>query len=228
MKTLFIGECGKGFAKALSDFGYKTVIMPPSQRLSKPVSSHADMLAIVLDKEMLMCDYYYRENKDIFGSYSVKTVLQSHFAEYPNDVLFNAFFTEKALYCKSNSVCPKILEYAEKRNIAVSDVKQGYAKCSVALTANGAVTSDPSIAKVMRQNGENVLVISPGGIELKGYDSGFIGGATFYDDGRLFVFGNLIHHADWKKIKDFCAETDTEVVNLSDDLPVDIGGAVLL
>ncbi len=228
MKTLFIGECGRSFAQALSSFGYKTVIMPPSQRLAKPVSSHADMLAIVLGNEILMCDYYYRENKDIFASYPVKTVLQSHFPKYPKDILFNAFFTESSLYCKKSSVCSEILEYAEKRNIPVSNVKQGYAKCSVAFTASGAVTSDPSIAEAMRKNGENVLFISSGGIELKGYNSGFIGGASFYDNGRLFIFGDLRYHSDWEKIKDFCAETDTEVVNLSEALPLDIGGAVLL
>lgn len=202
--------------------------MPPSDRLQAPVASHADMLAILLGRELTMSEYYYSAHKEIFDGFCVKTTEESHFPDYPRDVLFNAFFARGSLYCKRSSVSCAVLSYAQERGYKVVDVKQGYAKCSVALMPNGCITSDTSLCRALRENGENVLMIPQGGVRLCGYEYGFIGGASFYCDGRLYFFGDAKRLEDWDKIKRFCAEINAEAVMLTDSELTDVGGAIVL
>ena len=66
-------------------------------------------------------------------------------------------------------------------------------------------------------------------IELKGYDYGFIGGAGFYDSGKVYFFGNIKNHPDYDKIKEFIKYNNSIIEIICQDMPItDIGGAVII
>lgn len=228
MKTIFIGLCGAHFVPALKKHGYNAVILPPSELLQTPVASHADMLAIKLGKSLLFCEYYYNKHRDILREYQTSTTQRTHAPDYPRDVVLNALLTKKGLYARLDSIANEIKAYAQAHNIPLVNVPQGYANCSVCAFDGGAITSDRSIATAMRENGENTLEISCGSITLEGYSYGFIGGASFYSEGKAFFFGNLSHHPDGEKIKSFCTENGAEAICLDTCPLTDVGGAIVL
>jgi hypothetical protein len=89
--------------------------------------------------------------------------------------------------------------------------------------------TEAGIEKALKNNGVEVLLISPGNIELKGFDYGFIGGAGFYNNGTVYFFGNVKKHPDYDKIKQFCDSYNSDIEILCQDMPLtDIGSAVVL
>ncbi|MCD8117342.1 MAG: hypothetical protein LUE21_09570 [Oscillospiraceae bacterium] len=75
----------------------------------------------------------------------------------------------------------------------------------------------------------DVLEITPGYIELSGYQYGFIGGASFRLDAHTIAFtGTLDRHPDKMRILSFLAKHSVKPVFLTDRPLFDVGGAVLL
>lgn len=228
MKKILIGECGRQFSDALARCGFSPVILPKEERLSSPVSSHADMLCVMLSEKLLFTNEYFKKNKDILSSLNTILTDEHHGCKYPEDIIFNVLFTDNALYGKLDSISEKIISFAKEKRFKMINVKQGYTKCSVAVTKNGYITSDDGLYAKLTENGEKVLKIRPGGIVLEGVDYGFIGGASFYCDGVIYFFGDVNTHPDCEKIKGFCKETLTKAVSLSDSPLTDIGGGIVL
>ena len=228
MKTVFIGEGGAYFSDALKKHGFSPVILPKDDKLPEFVSSHADMLTVKLGDELLFSSGYYEKNKDILKDFPVILTEEEYGGRYPRDILFNVLFTPTHLYGNLPYVSEKIKEFAHSNTITPVCVKQGYAKCSVAGINGGYITSDTGLYRTLTENGENVLKITEGHFVLSGLNYGFVGGSSFYSDGKLYFFGDISLHPDYEKIKSFCLEFQTEAVSLSSGAPVDIGGAVLL
>ncbi len=109
-------------------------------------------------------------------------------------------------------------------------VRQGYARCSTCVVdERSVITSDAGIAKAAARHGIDVLGIRPGYIELEGFDTGFIGGASFkISPDRLAFTGRLDSHPDVARIKSFLRERGVEPVYLTDNPAFDIGSAVPL
>ena len=109
-------------------------------------------------------------------------------------------------------------------------MRQGYAKCCACVVNEGAmITSDTGIAKAAARHGVDVLRIRPGYIELEGFDTGFIGGASFkISPERLAFTGRLDAHPDVARIESFLRERGVEPVYLTDSPAFDIGSAVPL
>ena len=74
---------------------------------------------------------------------------------------------------------PELLGKVEELGLIRVNVSQGYAKCSTCVVGEDAIiTYDRGIAKAADAAGMDVLVIEPGHVDLPGYDTGFIGGAS--------------------------------------------------
>ena len=110
------------------------------------------------------------------------------------------------------------------------NVKQGYAKCAACVvTDNATITSDRGIAKGMLAQGLDVLKISPGNIDLDGFETGFIGGSTFkLSEDILALTGSLDSHPDKAKIESFLRSHGVEPVYLCDRKIFDMGSAIPL
>jgi hypothetical protein len=93
------------------------------------------------------------------------------------------------------------------------------------VSENAVITADKGLAGKI--DNADVLLIREGYIALDGYNYGFIGGASFNFGGKLFFFGDISKHADYRQIIAFCERHDTAVISLSDDLLYDYGSIII-
>lgn len=146
--------------------------------------------------------------------------------QYPFDVAYDACQVGRYLFCKPDATAPEIL----REPFTVVPIRQGYAKCSIAIVHERAViTEDAGIAKAMRKVGIDVLEISPGAVLLPGYDHGFIGGAC----GKiapdiLAFFGDVTRHPQYESICRFCRKYGVEPYSLSGNDLADYGSLIPL
>ena len=219
--------------RALLERGFELIKMPPFSALQTPVSAHPDML-FFLGKGRLVChkDYFAVAEEQInkIAKASNCEIIFSDEnigGEYPLDVLFNAAPVGDLLICRRDAVSGMVAETYGEKNII--NVKQGYAKCSTCVVSDNAIiTADSSIAKVAENRGIDVLVISPSGVRLDGYDCGFIGGASGADGENVYFCGNIDLHPDGEKIKAFCEKQGKTAVSLSNELLYDYGTLMII
>lgn len=148
--------------------------------------------------------------------------------KYPLDCALNACIAGEKLICNPAVTDPGILAaFASER---IVPVKQGYARCGVCVVDKDAIiTADRGVAASAVKSGIKTLRISPDGIELDGYASGFIGGASFKISSDLLAFtGRLDRHPDFNLIESFCASRNVRIIYLTDMAAFDIGSAVLV
>jgi hypothetical protein len=217
---------------AVRKLGIDVITVKPCSKLSKPVSSHIDMLL-----------HHLGENRVVIanGEEYLKNQLFSHgfvVAEsnicvsnsYPDDVLLNAARVGNQLFANYSALDETIKDYCSKQGVRIIPVKQGYAKCSVAVVDESSIiTSDRSIANAANAAGLDVLQIEPGYVELKGYNYGFLGGTCGKISKDILAFtGSIQSHPDYKKIKAFCSSKNVKILSLTNSALIDIGGIIPL
>jgi hypothetical protein len=93
---------------------------------------------------------------------------------------------------------------------------------------NALITSDNAIANAAEKLGISVLKISPGGIELEGFDYGFIGGASITLNDAVAFTGAISNDCDRIRIEEFIAGRGKSTIYLTGCQAFDIGGAVVI
>ncbi len=240
MPYILIGRPGFNiYADELCRYDFTPIPLPPENRLSKTVQTHADTL-IFSDGTTHIVNAEYAKLLPKNISERMKKAPETPFGAYPDDTAFNALPVGRYLFARLASLSPTVRSTAEENGLMPVNVKQGYARCStLALRgARAAVTADEGMAKVLESHGIRVLRISPGHIELSGCDYGFIGGASFVHEPysccslhetapTVYFFGNLRTHPDCDKIERFLSGFGYRTVCLGGKL-TDYGGAVIL
>lgn len=226
--------------EALRERGYTVLLLPPYGALASPVCDHADMLLCALGTH-LFCPLAYAEQSDaraVLDECCRRTGLalsplpegEIFSSVYPNDIKLNALLLGGHLFARLDAVSPALCRYAETAvRLKLTDVRQGYARCSTAQVApNAIITADRGIVDAAHSAGIEALLISPGGIALPGYDYGFIGGASGYDatSRTLYLCGSPALHPDWQngRIPAFCQSHGCKVVVLPHSEWIDVGG----
>ncbi len=214
MKSLIISGLYPCFCRELARYGYNIILSKKIEEFAEPEQLHADMQALQINDRL----------------FTLENCAKKAGEKYPENVLLNCLFIGNTLYGRLDSVDDTVLDYCREENIKLVNVNQGYTRCSsLQVAENAVITADKGIAKALENNGAEVLLISPGNIALKGYDYGFIGGAGFYDNGKVFFFGNIKNHPDYDKIRQFCSLYNSDIEILYQDMPLtDIGSAVVL
>ncbi len=212
---------------ALIALGVTVKRIPLSTELAPPLAGHPDLLMSVLPEgELLVTKGYYEANRTFFDalSYPLCVTDETLSSVYPGDVLLDALAVGDTLYGRQGAVS----EVLRHRYRDFVPVKQGYARCSVAmLTDRAAITSDLGLTAALRRQGVAVLTVSPGHIALPGYDTGLIGGAGGRLDEDTYVFfGDLASHPDGDAIRRFAEEQKINAVSLSNEPMSDYGGMI--
>lgn len=228
-RILISSQTPSRFLGALEKLNIEAILLPENPRLPAPVCSHADMLLYRRADGMLLCeDAYFWENRAFFDLHrlSVLPCAVKLGDRYPKDVAFNALRVGEITFCRSDAAAGELLRAARK----VVYVKQGYARCSCLALPDGAViTADRSLLAAFEQEHIPHLAIESGGIELPGYDTGFIGGASGVTaDGCVIFFGALSYHRDGAKTAAFLKEHGCEIMELCDCPLYDVGGFIIL
>ncbi len=215
--------------KALARLGLAVRRLPSYDGLPRPLSGHPDLLTAKLpDGSLLLSRDYYEKNEAFFCGLGVPLILTEERLSpvYPGDVLFDALAAGDTLYGREGAVSKTLLAAYPR----FTPVKQGYARCSVAMLTDGAaVTADLGLAEALRRDGIEVLTVRAGHIALPGYDYGFIGGAGGrLSEGVYAFFGDLLSHPDGEAILRFAEKQKISAVSLSDGPMGDHGGILLL
>lgn len=216
---------------ALLARGASVLKLPPHPHLPAPVASHPDMLLFFAPKCIFCTETYFQiAKKELLqienaAQKPIRLISAALGNVYPNDVLFNVLPMGNRLFFLGTDAQKAWLRYTEYHPVYV---KQGYTKCSsIPLGSNALITEDPSVAKAAEQMQLEVLRIDSHAVALKGYDTGFLGGAASFAPyggcNSLFFCGDLEQHPNAVAIRTFCQSHGMEVFALSNERLTDIG-----
>lgn len=207
----------------------QVLTMEACQDLASPVRSHADMQMLPLDGNHILISPYQVRLKLELERLGIKVLIgETLNPQYPEDVRYDAVRIHNHYICNPKTVSIAAKSFWDRCNLQPVWVRQGYTKCSVCVVdKQSIITSDPGIAKSALTAGLDVLTISPGFIKLPGYDTGFIGGCTGKLNRDCMAFtGRLDSHPNAQSIRHFLQQRKIEIMELSNQPLVDIGGII--
>ena len=198
---------------------FNVIKLPLSNDVYEEISGHSDIFYTKINNQVIVApNAEIMEQHFILGKEKVGK-------EYPKDVLYNVCqIGNKVIGSKytDKSIKPDII------------VKQGYVKCSIAVTSdNSCITSDKGIAKVLESNNIDVLYIEENNINLLKKDAtvstmkGFIGGASFIFDNKFVLFGDSNNLSNKDKLIQHLDKYNLELVDFKGLDIYDYGGGIV-
>lgn len=228
-----IAAIGESYAEeigvALSLYGIKSIACPDNPLADERLKSHIDLSV-----------FHIRENRFIVSS----GISQSGFVaelklmgaeifisdlkllmNYPYDTALCALSAGDRLFHNLKCSDRLLIDNSSYKKVHVN---QGYAKCAVCLVdSTSAITADAGLAKAMINEGFDVLKISSVGVELVGFNEGFIGGAAFkIAPDKLAFTGGIFNHPDKSAIEEFLKFHKISPVFLTDKPIFDVGSVI--
>lgn len=149
---------------------------------------------------------------------------------YPEDTVCNISVCGD--YAIGNRKCtdPVLISETEIAGLEWIDVRQGYAGCScIALdtgTGSALITSDTGIARACTGKIHTLLLPPQETIRLPGFRHGFIGGIGGLAGQTLYITGRLDGLTSGEPVRRFLADCGIGIVQLSEEVPIDIGGLI--
>lgn len=204
--------------KYLSNY-FNVIKLPLSDDVYEEISGHSDI-------------FYCKINNQIIAAPNAK-VLEKDFKlgktkvekEYPVDVVYNA--------CQIGNIVIGS-KYLDKSIIPDIVVKQGYVKCSIAVTSDkSCITTDKKIAEVLNKNNIDALYVEETNIKLLKKDKtisnmqGFIGGATLKFNNKFVIFGDIDKLENKEKIIKHIKKYGLELIDFKELDVYDYGGGIV-
>ena len=234
--TITDSRISEGAERALLKRGYTVLKLPRCPHMTEAISSHPDSLIFRIGNTVAAtcgyCEtasYVFTDMRELCPSLRFAFIDVELGDRHPQDARMNAVAIGKFLLANKKTVVPEIIELAEKEGYTLLNVNQSYPNCSILkLNDENVITSDEGIARVLEENGINVLRIRQGGISLPPYDYGFIGGASGVDGDTVYFLGDIMTHPDGEKITEFIESLGMKAVSLTDGELVDLGGILFI
>lgn len=198
---------------------FNVIKLPLSDDVYEEISGHSDI-------------FYCKINNQIVAAPNAK-ILDKNFKldktkvrkEYPLDVAYNACQIGNRLVGS---------KYSDESIIPDIVVKQGYVKCSIAVTSDkSCITTDKKIAEVLNKNNIDALYIEENNIKLLKKDksisnmSGFIGGASLVFDNKFVLFGDIDMLRNKDKILEHIYKYNLKLVDFKGLDVYDYGGGIV-
>lgn len=229
VKTVVMSTINKEIVKRVEELNIKVIPSRDIGELLPFEQSHADLQLLHFDNNTVFvakeCEFLKQELQKHFNN--IVTINKELKSDYPNNVLLNSVVLSDKIICNTNTICDEILNKAYFDNLDVIHTNQGYTKCSICVVnKNSIITADKSIYKACK-NKIDVLLITPGYIDLPETDYGFIGGASFkYNKDTLIFTGNIKHHPNYDEIKSFALNHNVYIESLTNRKLLDIGSII--
>lgn len=227
-KYCIVNAANKKLINKLEEYGYLCIPTEKSNYVSEPIDLHADVLYLKSDEKTIYVSECQKNNIELLKriGYDIITVKLS--PGYKTECKLNMIVTNDIILCNSKT-CMDVSKIKGNRTIIYTN--QGYTKCStVSLDNDSFITEDKSIYESLIFGGKNCLLIEKGYVELKGYNYGFIGGASIYmkEEHKLLFLGNIKKHINYNEIETFCNNINISIDYIDMTSLTDIGGAVIL
>ena len=224
--TLLIGERYRPLlAQSLAAQGLAVFWLPDNAAVDPRLAGHADLSVFVSGRQAVAAEGIYPHIVNFLTNREY-TVSRSNRQGpvYPNDAGLCVCGTGKYTIYDPETVDPAVLDILDDVPVAV---RQGYARCAAAVVDDHSIiTADAGVSRAAKNAGMDVLDIAAGHIALDGYDTGFIGGASFLLNNNVYFTGTQDEHPDRDRIIRFIAERGKKPVFLTDRPIFDIGGAI--
>ncbi|EFI42224.1 MULTISPECIES: DUF6873 family GME fold protein [Peptoniphilus] len=210
----------------LLKMGYELIYTTENKKLLDGINCHPDMLLRPLENRDIICDKenidYYKKYFEGYNLIETEKILDK---KYPLDVALN-FVTYNGYFIHNLSYTDKkVINYYKDRNYKFINVRQGYTKCNILIGKNSLITSDDNIYNKLKEI-FNILLIEHGQIVLRGFNYGFIGGASGFLDNKIMFTGDFKNHSSYKKMIEFLERNNEEYVILTDE-PIEDYGSIL-
>ena len=198
---------------------FNVIKLPLSEDVYEEISGHSDIFYTKINNKVICAP----NSKIIDESFEIgQEKVQK---DYPKDVLYNVCqIGDKIIGSKytDKSIAPNIV------------VKQGYVKCSIAITGDhSCITTDKKIAEVQKQHNIDALYVEENNIKLLKRDKtisrmkGFIGGATLTFDNKFILFGDIDNLSNKKIIQEHLNKNNLELVDFKGLEVYDYGGGIM-
>ncbi len=224
-KAIVSSEISKESECTLNSFGVELVKIPKSDKLYDAIKSHPDIRLCHLG------------NSNIVAEPDIKELIEQNFPStnictgnmisgiYPGDIAYNTAIMGEFVICNKHYTDENILKYAKERRMTVIDVRQGYAKCNMAIIdKNAVITSDKGIYDALNFFPIDVLITEDNSIKLKNLNHGFLGGASGkIAPDKLLINGNINYHKNKDEIIKFASKYNVEIISLNKGQIEDIG-----
>ncbi len=216
-------------AKTLAQGGFELLHSYENKAVAPPLWYHADMqLCALSDGKYISspeCWDYYKNIVEKDNILRGNTYLSCN---YPADIAYNILVSKSCAIGNFKYTDPLLLENLKGKKLI--NISQGYAGCTICQISDfGYITSDRGVHKALVSEGLDVLLINHGGIILKGYDCGFIGGSSvMLSRDILAVNGNAEALPDYDNIRSFCLNYGVSLLSLSNKPVADIGSFVII
>lgn len=214
--------------KKLENYG--DVFLFETQNITyKAVQNHPDIFLFPHNNSIVSAPNSPQDfiNNLISKGYNIITGQKPVGSKYPHTAIYNAVLTKQYLihnlaHTESTikDICP---------NVKQINVNQGYCRCNLlALPNNTFITSDKGILYILQNEGLKVLYINPEKIILNSFPHGFFGGCCGVSDKYFFITGSINHFNEKTDIELFANESRLEIIELSTEIPEDIGSILIL
>lgn len=225
--SVIISEKYVKFFSELNRLGVSVIVSPPIEEVDGAEKFHADISAIHLGSEKIICAKNNHSLIEKLHSLGFDILMSENniIGNYPECTALNAVIMDKGIICRRKSVDSAVLKHCRSM-LPIINVNQGYSRCSTAIVSeNAVITSDMGIYNACIENRIDVLKISNGDIEIEDYKYGFIGGTCGKLSYNILAFcGKIEHHKDYRDMKAFALNYGVNLLSLSNDKLFDVGG----
>lgn len=219
MKNLIIDSRIRNKEYSYLNKFFNVVKLPLSEDVYEEILGHSDIFYCKIHNEIIAApNSIIKDNRFIVGQAKVER-------NYPNDVPYNVCQVGNKI------VGSKYTDKSIKPDILV---KQGYIKCSIAVTGdNSCITSDKGIEKALKREGIDVLYVEENNIKLLKKDGsvskmkGFIGGATLVFDNKFVIFGDSNYLTNKEKLLEHLHKHQLELIDFEGLEIYDYGGGII-
>lgn len=222
------GEAHEYFGVLKRDFD--VVCLEPDTEISQEVSCHADMIIFSFGQSAVLPKQYIERYPEITewlinrcGVDIIKSTTPRD-RSYPFDVSLNILLCGNYAFSLKKATSDEAMSLIKSNGLQHVNVKQGYSACSTLALDNALITADPNITSAAEQCGISCLKITGGHIKLRGYNEGFIGGASGVCENKVYFLGNIMTHPDGENILAFLTEHGYEAISLGNGELEDFGG----
>lgn len=196
------------------------------------VSDHPDMsIHPITSKKFIVDLNVYSDYKSLLSNYDIDLIPSYDVISgtYPFDSLLNVSRIGN-YYIHNKYTANDLIKEFNDLKLEYLPVKQGYSKCStLILNCDTIVTSDKGIHKAIISKGLNSHLLPQGGIELQGYDTGFIGGTGgLIGPNTLLLSGDLDLYEHGEALKSLLKHLNIKAVYPKGEKLVDLGSIILI
>lgn len=214
----------------LIELGYELQEIKTSVNVYPEISSHVDIFACKVDKNIIIEPTQYQNLVLIPELIKGQEEVQD---KYPYDIKYNVCTIGKRAIHNFQYTDLKLKQVLVENNYELINTTQGYTNCSIAvIDDNSAIVSDKGLYKILKFHGVDTLLLE-NNLDIKllkgekySNKKGFIGGCISRLGDSIIVFGELNKIDNNSKIRKFITNKNLKIIEFEGLDVIDYGGLI--